>query len=166
MNYTNYKTNVVIKYKVKLVGWPLEKFASPYSIYTVDELRNLCDALRCGSCYWKVLSTREVSQYVKDIEERVAAGEVIGKKRKSMSDKGTKKGARKPANGKGDDDDDSAGEGPSKRQKVLALKKATKTKGRENRKTGKSKRGPTKSGKSQVPPSKDILTDTDSDTDV
>ena len=156
---------MVIKYKVKLVGWPLDKFVSPYSIYTVDELRNLRDALHCGSCYWKGLSTREVSQYVKDIEERETAGEVIGKKRKSRSDKGTKKGARKPMNGKDVNDEDSAGEGPSKRQKVSAPKKATKTKGKENRKTGKSKRGATKSGKSQVPPSKEIISDTDFDTD-
>lgn len=89
MNYTNYETNMVIKYKVKLVSW-----------------------------------------YVKDMEECVAAGEVIGKKWKSRSDKGTKKGARKPANGKDEEEEDSAGEGPSKKQKVLAPKKATKMKER------------------------------------
>jgi hypothetical protein len=163
MNYINYEVNIIIKYKVKLVGWPLEKFTSPYNINSVDELRNVRDALRCGTCFWKGLSTREVGQYAKELEQRTAAGEVIGKKRKVRSDRGTKRGLKKkPEMVEDDSDEESAGEGPSKRQKV-----STRTKGhkKEIRKTGKGKQGGTKSAKSQVPPSKDMITDTDFDTD-
>lgn len=172
MNYTNYDVNVVVKYKVRLVGWPHDKFVSPYNINTVDEVRDLRDALRCGSCFWMGLSTREVAQYVKEMDERTAAGEVIGTKRKQRSDRGTKRGPRnRPANARDNDEDESAGgglagEGPSKRQKVSVPKKA-KTRGKENMagKTGKSRqRKGVQSAKSQVPPSKEILTDTDSET--
>jgi hypothetical protein len=163
MNYTNYEVNVVIKYKVKLVGWPHEKLVSPYNINTVDELRNVRDALRCGSCFWKGLSSREVGQYVKELEQRTAAGEVIGKKRKGRSDKGTKRGAKKkPATMEDNSDEESAGEGPSKRQKVSTRSKG---RGKENRKSGKSRQVGTKSAKSQVPPSQEIITNTDFDTD-
>ena len=82
MNYNNYDVNVVFKYKVRLEGWPLDRFVSPYNFDTIDELRNLRDALRCGSCFWMGLSSREVTQHAKDMSERTAAGEVIGKKRK------------------------------------------------------------------------------------
>jgi hypothetical protein len=112
--------------------------------------------------------------YVKEMEERMAAGEVIGKKRKGRSDKGSKRGPRNKGRGVGNQENDgedsagdSAGEGPSKRPKVSAPKKAKTTKGKEIRTTGKSKRG-TKSAKSQVPPSQlsqEIISDTDLDTD-
>lgn len=154
MNYNNYDVSVVLKYKIRLVGWPLDNFASPYNFHTIDELRDLRDALRCGSCYWMGLSSREVTQHVKEMKERTAAGEVIGTKRKQRSDKGSKKGPRKRPAEEDDDDDD---EGPSKRQKV----KSKKGKGKENaRKPMKKKSG---SAKSQVPPTSRDLFDSDDD---
>lgn len=166
MNYTNYEANIVLKYKVKLVGWPHDKFVSPYNINTVDELRNLRDALHCGSCFWMGLSSREVAQYVKAMDERTAAGEVIGKKRKERSDKGAKKGPRNQHAAVEDDLEDErgsagdpVGERPSKRQKVTA-----RAKGKENV-AGKTTKRKRKSAKSQVPPSREVISDTDLDDD-
>ena len=178
MNYTNYEANVVVKYKVKLMGWPHDKFVSPYNINTVDELRNLRDALRCRSCFWMGLSSREVMQYAKDREGRMAAGEVVGKKRKERSDKRSKKGLRnKPVVEEDDDEGDlaggSVGEGPSKRRKVSASEKgqgkvkAKRAKGKANMaaKTAKKRKVPAQSARSQVPPSQELNSDSDSNND-
>ena len=179
MNYANYDTGIILKYKVKLQGWPHHKLVSPYDIHTIDELRNVRDALRCGSCFWMSISSREVTQHAKDVAEREAAGEVVGKKRKERSDKGTKKGPRttQPECEESDEEDGgSLGEGPSKRQrvsgsdkrKVMSRKaKATsrKAKGKENTATGMAKsktKRPTQSVRAQVPPSHPFISDSDS----
>ena len=94
MNYNNYEVNVVLKYKVRLTGWLHDKFISPYNFNTIDELRDLRDALRCGSCFWMGLSKRQITQHVKEMKEWTEAGKVIGKKHKERSDKGSKKGPR------------------------------------------------------------------------
>ena len=156
MNYNNYDVSVVLKYKIRLVGWPLDKFASPYNFNTVDELRDLHDALRCGSCFWMGLSSRELTNHAKEMKERTAAGEVIGTKRKERSDKGSKKGPRKrtrPAEEVEDEDD----EGPSKKRQKIKSKKG---KGKENARNPKKKRG---SAKSQVPPMSREWIDSDDD---
>lgn len=143
MNYNNYDVNVVLKYKVRLAGWPLDKFISPYNFNTIDELRDLRDALRCGSCFWMGLSSREVAQHVKEMKERTEAGEVLGKKRKERSDKGSKKGPRKrPA---GEDEVNSDDETPAKRRKVTSKKAKGSTKGQQ------------RSAKSQVPPTSEMI---------
>jgi hypothetical protein len=169
MNYNNYDVNVVLKYKVRLAGWPLAKFVSPYNFNTIDELRDLRDALRCGSCFWMGLSPREVAQHVREMNERTAAGEVLGKKRKERSDKGSKKG---PRNRPVEEDDDegvvaggSVDEGPSKQRKITSKS----AKGNENKATKSTKskrRGAAQSAKSQVPPtSRAMISDTDDSDD-
>lgn len=163
MNYNNYDVNVVLKYKVRLTGWPLDKFVSPYNITTIDELRDLRNALRCGSCFWMGLLKRQVMQHVKEMEEQTAAGEVLGKKRKERSDKGSKKGPRnQPV---GDEDvvaGGSDGAGPSKQRKVTPKR----AKGKENAKKPTSKRGATRSAKTQIlPTSSAIISDGDGDDD-
>jgi hypothetical protein len=51
MSYLKYERNIVTKYKVELVGWPLTiKFASPSKIGTVDEIHRLRQALKDGDC--------------------------------------------------------------------------------------------------------------------
>ena len=82
MNYANYNTGVILRYKVKLQGWPHDKLVSSYDINTIDELQNICNAICCGSCFWISMSSQEVMQHVKDIAKWQAAGEVVGKKRK------------------------------------------------------------------------------------
>jgi len=55
VNYVNYETAIVEKYKVELLGWPSKiKFANPSAIGTVDEICMLCDALKAGECKWVV----------------------------------------------------------------------------------------------------------------
>lgn len=173
MNYANYDTQVIQKYQCKIMGWTFNKLISPFDINTVDDLRTLRDALRCGACFWVRMTRAEVSKHAADLVLREAAGEVIGKKRKQRSDKGVKKGSRvkRGANDKGNssDDSDNSSEdeaGPSKK-KPRQPKPATKAKvkGTTMAKTGKKRKtaskGKGRSSKSQLPPSKAIITDTD-----
>lgn len=95
MNYVNYDMNVVQKYSTELVGWTFTKFVSPYEIHTIDDIRQLLAALRCGACHWKRLTKMELTRHAKGLEERQAAGETVGKKRKKRADAGVKKGPRK-----------------------------------------------------------------------
>ena len=95
MNYVNYDTNVIQKYGTELVGWTFSKFVSPYEIHTIDDVRQLLAALRSGACHWKRLSKLELTRHAKGMEERLAAGETVGKKRKKRADAGVKKGPRK-----------------------------------------------------------------------
>jgi hypothetical protein len=101
-----------------------------------------------------------------------AAGEVIGKKRKQRSDKGIKKEskAKQGVNDKEDSSDASDNEeeaGPFKKKKITPQQKpATKTKVKRTTmaKMGKKKtisKGKDHSSKSQLPPSKMIITDTE-----
>ena len=60
MNYVNYDTSIVERYKVKLRGWPSGvKFTNPSEIGTMNEIRALRDALKNGECIWVSLSKRE-----------------------------------------------------------------------------------------------------------
>jgi hypothetical protein len=98
MSYVNYERDIVTRYKIKLIGWPpAVKFASPSEIGTVDDIRLLRQALIVGDCKWMVQTRRQQQAHLEALAARVAAGEVIGKKRKQRSDKGKtrKKSSRK-----------------------------------------------------------------------
>jgi hypothetical protein len=89
MSYVNYERDIITKYKIKLIGWPTAvKFASPSEIGTVDDIRLLRQALKVGDCKWMVLTRRQQQAHIETLAARVAAGEVVGKKRKQRSDKG------------------------------------------------------------------------------
>lgn len=148
MNYNNYDTKVVQKYRVKIIGWTHNKLISPFNIHTVDELRTLRDALRCGACYWARMTKAELTRHSKEMEMRESAGEVVVVKRKERSDKGKKKGPRAKlgADEEGgsedlDTDVDQNGAGPSKRRKVAAstATPAAKSKATKKKAAGKSK---------------------------
>ena len=156
MNYSNYDTKVVQKYRVKIIGWTHNKLISPFNIHTVDELRTLRDALRCGACYWARMTRAELTRHSKEMETRETAGEEVVVKRKERSDKGKKKGPRAKLGvdeeGGSEDLDaavDQNGAGPSKRRKVAASTAtvAAKTKVTKKKATGKSK---TAKGKGRV----------------
>lgn len=176
MNYVNYDNQVVQKYQCKIIGWTFNKFISPFDINTVDDLRTLRDALRCGACFWVRMTKAEVSKHAADLVLRETAGEVIGKKRKQRSDKGVKKGLRtkRGVNDKGNssDESDNSSEdeaGPSKK-KTRQPKPATKAKVKATTttKTGKRKtasKGKSRSSKSQLPPSNAMITDTEEEPD-
>lgn len=173
MNYTNYDTQVIQKYQCKVVGWTFNKFISPFDIHTVDDLRTLRDALRCGACFWVRMTKAEVSKHTAEMVLREKAGEVIGKKRKQRSDKGVKKGSRagqgvNDIEDSSDDGDNGEEAGPSKKKKKTAPQPKPTTKGKVKQaslKTGKKKKttskGKGRSSKSQLPRSKSVITDTD-----
>ena len=87
------------------------------------------------------------------MEKREAAGEVVKKKRKELSDKGVPKGPKKKA-GTSDDEEDGAEAGPSKKRKVDKAKRKKVDK-------GKGKAPAAKKAKSQLPPSNEFIYDSD-----
>jgi hypothetical protein len=148
MNYPNYEHQIMQKHQVKLVGFTFHEFISPFDISTVNDLRILRDALRCGSCCWVRMTKGEVARHSADVSAREAAGDIVGKKRKARSDKGSTRGTRRKKNLPVSDDEEDA-PGPSKRRKVSA-------------KASKQKKS--RSTKSQLPLSKE-LDDSDEDSD-
>jgi hypothetical protein len=59
MNYINYRTSIVKKHHVELLGWPVDiPFVNPYQITTVAIARKLQQALALGTCKW-VAMTRQ-----------------------------------------------------------------------------------------------------------
>jgi hypothetical protein len=137
MNYAKYDRDIVSKYKVKLVGWPSTiKFANPSEIGTVDDIRNLRQALKTGECKWVALSRRQQIAHEETVAAKVATGELTVKKRKERSDKGKTrgKGTKKPgkvggkrvrAEESSEDDDDSDEDGneaprPAKKKRKSA----------------------------------------------
>ena len=183
MNYSNYDMRVIQKFKVKLVGWTYNKFVSPFEIHTIDDVRTLAEALRCGRCHWVRLTSSEITRHAKDVETRKAAGETVGKARKIRSDVGTKRPRKGIADDSGIEDSDNE-PGPSKKRKTAvpeaaAARKINKGKGKESKKRktaapkaaaagkktnkGKSKARSSKSSKSQLPPaiSKEFINDSD-----
>lgn len=161
MNYQNYDTQIIQRLGVKLSGWTYHSVMSPYEIHTIDDLRTLRDALVCGACFWLRLSKREMTQHKADIEKRELMGEVVRKKRKERSDKGVTKGPKKkPGAREVDDHSDNEDEpeaGPSKKRKVVAKRKG---KGKEVALASKKAKGA--KAKTQLPPSNEFISDTDS----
>lgn len=157
MNYQNYDTQIVERLGVKLVGWTYDKMVSPYEIYTIDDICLLHNALVCGSCFWMRLSKRQIHQHTEDMERREAAGEVVKKKRKERSDKGTAKGPRRKQGGQEAAEDGDEEEEPEARP---SKKRKTKTKGKGKVATTK-KATAAKKAKSQIPPSNEFIDDTD-----
>lgn len=139
MSYIDYSTAVVIRYQVKLVGWTYSTIVSPSEIGSVQDLRVLRDALRCGACKWIRLSKAQLAEYEAEL---IGKGEVTKKKRKQRSDKGLKR-KKLP-----DGDNAKEVQGPAKRAKVVKNAVA----------------GPSRSRASQLPPkSKAVISDSESD---
>jgi hypothetical protein len=167
MNYSNYDMRVIQKYQVKLIGWTYNKFVSPFEIHTIDDVRTLVEALRCGRCHWVRLTATEVTKNARDVEARKAAGETVGKPRKVRSDLGSKR----PRKGIADDDDDGGSNneaGPSKKRKPAARKStATRKPSTASKTKGKKKASISKSSKAQLPPaiSKEFISSDDDASD-
>ncbi|KAF8344691.1 hypothetical protein F5887DRAFT_850888, partial [Amanita rubescens] len=114
MNYQNYDKSIVLKYKVKLDGWPVNiKFANPSDISTVDEIRSLRQALQTGNCHWVRLSEAQYTEHVNNVTQREDSGQAVGHKRKERSDKGKRHRVRA-----GDDDDNDEGTSQKRRRTV------------------------------------------------
>ncbi|KAF8226330.1 hypothetical protein L208DRAFT_1302540, partial [Tricholoma matsutake] len=102
MSYIKYECDIVTKYKVELLGWPIAvKFANPSEIGTVGDIRQLRQALKVGECKWVAQSRWQQVDHAEKLAAREAAGEPGIKKRKERSDKGKmrKKGAKDSAAG-------------------------------------------------------------------
>ena len=96
MNYANYKTSIVQKYHVQLLGWPSDiPFANPHQITTAAAAKSLQNALSTSTCKWVAMSKRQQKEHTIMLAAEVEGGQVIGKKRKVCSDKGKRRG--KPA---------------------------------------------------------------------
>jgi hypothetical protein len=159
MNYPNYDTKVIERYQIKLVGWTYREFKSPFDIHSIDDIRNLLEALQCGKCYWVRMTKNEVNRHRDDVSKRRAAGETIGKARQPRSDIGVKRPRKKrPGASEGAEDD---GPPPAKRQK--------KAKAVPKSHTTATKKASKKSKKTQLPPARPtsnefVASDDDADT--
>ena len=123
MCYVKYDQNIVAKHKVELVGWPASvKFANPSEISNVDDIRKLHHALNIGECKWIVQSQGQQAAYAEKITRKVAAGELVVKKRKQRSDKGKPRGLKVGKNTAG-----RAARGPEKTQGMGNLEIAKRT---------------------------------------
>ncbi|KAJ7075100.1 hypothetical protein B0H15DRAFT_956759 [Mycena belliarum] len=95
MNYENYIKGVVEKYNVGLVGWPdgvdFKRMSMQSSIVNMRKLRN---ALKDGSCRWKVLTATQKAQLIEKFEDMVESGEVAQKERKKSGKKAASKEPR------------------------------------------------------------------------
>lgn len=92
MNYVNFHENIVLRYKIYIRGWPTNiPFIAPSLINSLPDLQTLADAWTNGTARWASLNKDELKQYQKNVEERRAEGEVIGKTRKRRSDLGKKR---------------------------------------------------------------------------
>jgi hypothetical protein len=142
MCYVKYDWDIISKHKVKIVGWPKAvKFANPSEIRTVDEIQKLCQTLKLSKCKWVAQFRRQQAAHTEMLATKVAASELVVKKRKQRSDKGKmrgkgggksveihEKGMQDERGGstgnENDNDDDNGGQPPKKRQKHVTTGKA------------------------------------------
>ncbi|KAJ3850185.1 hypothetical protein EV368DRAFT_66823 [Lentinula lateritia] len=89
MNYPNFRTKISAKYKVKIIGWPIDvPLVSPRDITNPSKLDTLYDAWRSGSAYWSTMDKREYKRFMQQLDNDKAAGLQIEIPRKSQSDIG------------------------------------------------------------------------------
>ncbi|KAJ7101778.1 hypothetical protein C8R44DRAFT_641395, partial [Mycena epipterygia] len=83
MNYENYIKALVEGKNVGLVGWPEGvDFKRMSKQSAIGPLRILRDALKCGTCKWKVLTSGEKTRLLAQFKEMVKNGEAHKKVRK------------------------------------------------------------------------------------
>jgi hypothetical protein len=140
MNYINYKTAVVQKLHVQLLGWPdAIPFVNPHQITTVAAINALRHALTVATCKWVVLTKRQQREYRAAMAKDFEDGLVVSKKRKVRADKGKKRKAVAPTDGDEEeeesegsqsdetDDDETAAPPPPKKRRVLPKASSSKT---------------------------------------
>lgn len=146
MSYTSYDTSIVKKYSVRIFGWPANiPMVSPFEIIPIKDLRTLRESWRSGATCWNELTQREVNDYLQDMAERRARGEIIGKPRKLRADNGKKRphyGA-----GKENDENDDAAE-PARKKTKSGTAANPKSKATSKKNTAKSKSKPKSKPKS------------------
>ncbi|KAJ3871335.1 hypothetical protein F5051DRAFT_433942 [Lentinula edodes] len=115
MNYPNFRTKISAKYKVKIIGWPIDvPLVSPRDITDPSKLDTLYDAWRSGSAYWSTMDKREYKRFMQQLDNDKAAGLQIEIPRKGRSDIG---GTHRKATTKRSREND-AEEPPAKRKRT------------------------------------------------
>ncbi|KAJ7436805.1 hypothetical protein B0H11DRAFT_1669462, partial [Mycena galericulata] len=97
MNYDNYISALVEGQNLGLLGWPegvMFKRMSKQS--AIGPLRTLRDALRSGTCRWKVLTPSEKRRVLAQFKEMVEKGDATEKAPKARKAKGSGKGGGGP----------------------------------------------------------------------
>ena len=87
MQWEHYERDIVIKYGVALIGWPLDNIV-PLDNISSKNLRKVVDAIRSGVCKFEKLTEAEIDERRRLAE---AAGLLIEQPRKTRSDKGIKR---------------------------------------------------------------------------
>jgi hypothetical protein len=139
MNYENYISSMVEGKNVRLVGWPQGVAFKHMSLQSaLPPLKILWDALKAGTCRWKVLTPTERERILKNFEDMVEKGEAKVKpkkgagttRRKSSRTVTKSSSAKRKGNGlseESSEEDESGGKQASRgsgitvRQKLLAL---------------------------------------------
>lgn len=83
-----YQKNIVLKYGVDLIGWPLPSHFADIGMLSMSVLNKCALALEVGDCKWVRLSADKLRKHVKE-------GEALQKApRKPRCDKGKKRKRR------------------------------------------------------------------------
>ncbi|KAJ7037284.1 hypothetical protein C8F04DRAFT_1257202 [Mycena alexandri] len=91
MAYTHFKVDIVLPWKVKVVGWPEDiAFDNPSRMAHLASLRRIRDDLRAGLIYWETLTVPEVRAVHDEVEAIRAANNGQAKPRKPRADIGGK----------------------------------------------------------------------------
>lgn len=87
MSYGKYDVDIQLAYKVQLRGWPTSvKFASPYDITVMGDVRLLHDSLKAGECVWVDMSTREYDDLKRTLKGKAPAKKTTKRKRVDNSE--------------------------------------------------------------------------------
>ncbi|KAJ7880613.1 hypothetical protein B0H14DRAFT_2340789 [Mycena olivaceomarginata] len=95
MNYENYISSMVEGKNVGLVGWPQGVAFKHMSLQSaLPPLKILQDALKAGTCRWKVLTPMERERILKNFEYMVEKGEAKVKPKKGAGTTGSRAAQR------------------------------------------------------------------------
>ena len=122
MNYVNYKTTIVQKHHVQLLGWPSMPFVNPHLITTVATISSLHHALTVATCKWVVLTKRQQKEHAAAMAKEFKDGPAVNRKCKVQADKGKKWKAIAPTDSDEEGEDHSEGSEVSRKHKVQADK--------------------------------------------
>ncbi|KAJ7456850.1 hypothetical protein B0H11DRAFT_1665697, partial [Mycena galericulata] len=122
MNYENYISAIVEGKNMGLLGWPEGvDFKRMSKQSAIGPLRILRDALRSGTCRWKVLTPGEKSRLLAQFEDMVKNGEATEKVRKKTEGRKEKGGKKRRREAEDEE------EGQAKKRKKSASKGGEKT---------------------------------------
>ncbi|OBZ74356.1 hypothetical protein A0H81_05685 [Grifola frondosa] len=77
MNYASFESEIVLRYRIQLIGWTADKWTNPSELSNaVAPLQQLLDAIENGACRFEHLASHEFTARKKKYDEDVAAGRV------------------------------------------------------------------------------------------